>query len=374
MSHPEIIENCKKIIIKYLFDMIEQPNIVSIILYGSVSRNEESYRNVDGKLYLESDIDVLVVVKNRIDVINSWIKLKQLCHSVSEELRKKWLLSYVTISVTTENRLLNARASTFIHHLKHNAKVIFGKELIALMPDEYKDIAPRDLPMMIFGHMTKLVRTIALSGIIGEKISADGYNSILKSIRKLTLFMIRAIIMKDGIPLNPWNLTEIKAKKSLYQIKNSLIFDDLLKSYDDIKLSDSIKNCSIAELETRLRKVIEQFNLTIAILAGINYPFVNLPKKFIFGDVPFIQRLEYSVYILTANVRTGWSVGLLRFIIFTLFCPGGIRLRFYDLFISSANLINPKKEDSNTINKQRQTWLKRFEKSLQPWKYDLAKA
>ena len=152
MSHPEIIENCKKIIIEYLFDAIGQQNIVSIILYGSVSRNEESYRNVDGKLYLESDIDVLVVVKNRIVVINSWIKLKHLCHTISEKLRKNWLLSYVTVSVTTEDRLLKLGASTFTLHLKQDAKVIFGKELIGLMPSyEYRNISVDTLCRYVSG-------------------------------------------------------------------------------------------------------------------------------------------------------------------------------------------------------------------------------
>ena len=113
MSHPEIIENCKKIIIKYLSDVIGQSYIVSIILYGSVSRNEESYRNVDGKLYLESDIDVLVVVKNSAVAIRTLLQLKSLCKKISDELRKKWLLSGVNLHITTENKLLNARPNAF---------------------------------------------------------------------------------------------------------------------------------------------------------------------------------------------------------------------------------------------------------------------
>ena len=373
MSHPEIIESCKKIIIEYLFDAIGQQNIVSIILYGSVSRNEESYRNVDGKLYLESDIDVLVVVKNRIVVINSWIKLKHLCHTISEKLRKNWLLSYVTVSVTTEDRLLKLGASTFTLHLKQDAKVIFGKELIGLMPSyEYRDIAVDTLCRMLLGYMISLVRKIALSGIIEENITTDAYNSILKSIRKLTLFMIRAIIMKDGIPLNPWNLTEIKSKKSLYHIKNSLIFEDLLRSYDDIKLSDSKKDCSMIEIKRCLVRVISQFNSTIAILTEIDDPFVTLPKKLIIGHSPFTQRVEHGIYIFLTNVRTRWTRGLFKFIIFTIFRPEDISLGFYDLFISSPNLIKSSPEENAVVDQQRKSWIKLYNKSLKRWKYDVA--
>jgi hypothetical protein len=354
--------------------VIGQENIVSIILYGSVARNEESYKYLDGKLYLESDLDVLVVVKNRTIVIKSWINLKRLCDTLSDELRKNWLLSYVNISVTTENRLLHAGPGMnllFYHHLKFNGKVIFGKELIGLMPSyEYKDIPPPILCRAILGYMAKLVRTIALSGIIEGKKNIHGYNSVLKSIRKLTLFMIRAIIIKEGIPLNPWNLTEIKTNKSLYQIKNS-IFEDLLKSYDDIKLSDSKEDCSIAEIKRCLVRVIDQFNSTIAILTGLTDPFVALPKKLIIGHFPFTRRLEYGIYIFLMNVRTRWTIGLFKFIIFTILRPEDISLRFYDLFISSPNLIKSIDEENPVVDHQRQSWLKLYNKSLQRWKYDI---
>ena len=178
--------------------------------------------------------------------------------------------------------------------------------------------------------------------------------------------------MKDGIPLNPWNLTEIKAKKSLYQIKNSLIFDDLLRSYDDIKLSGSNKDCSIVEIKRCLVRVISQFNLTIATLTEHNDPFVALPKKIIIGHSPFIRRAEHGIYIFLTNVRTRWTIGLFKFIIFTIFRPEDISMRFYDLFISSPNLIKSAAERNIVVNQQRQSWLKLYNKSLKRWKYDVA--
>ena len=376
MPYPEIIENCKKVIIQYLVDAIGKENIVSIVLYGSVSRNEESYKYVNGKLFLESDIDVMVVVKNRIVVAKSWIGLKRLCENISNELRKNWSLSFVTLSITTESRLLNAEPNAFHLHLKLNGKVIFGKDVIPLMPtysyEDYKNIPIPSLCNMIFGHMMLLVRTLVSSGVIERKITVDGYNSVLKSIRKLTLFMIRAIIIKDSIQLNPYNLTEIKTKRKLYELKKSAIFDVLFDSYDDIKLSDSKENCSMAEIERCMVRVIKQFNSTVAILTGVENPFVTLPRKLIFGRDPFIQRLEYSAYLLLTNIRTGWSLGLFKFIISTILLPEDITLGFYDLFISSPGLIKSLGEESSANNQQRQSWVKRYNKSLQPVEYDVA--
>jgi hypothetical protein len=283
------------------------------------------------------------------------------------------LLSHVNLSITTEDRLVHAPPNYFHLHLKLNGKVIFGKELIGVMHSYgYKDIPVPVLCRMLLGYMISLVRTITLSGIIEGKITINGYNSILKSIRKLTLFMIRAIIIKESIPLNPYDLSEIRTKKSLCEIKNSAIFDDLLNSYDDIKISESKEDCSMAEIRKCLVRVIGQFNSTIALLAGINHPFVTLPKKLIFGQFPFIRRLEYSTYIFLTNITTTWTIGLFKFMIFIMLNPEQIYIRYYELFASSPRLMKSAGEVNNDNYQQRESWLKRYDKTLQPWKYDVA--
>jgi len=157
---------------------------------------------------------------------------------------------------------------------------------------------------------------------------------------------------------------------SLYQIKNP-IFEDLLKSYDDIKLSDSKEDCSMVEIKRCLVRVINQFNSTIAILTGVNDPFVALPKKLIIGHFPFTRRLEHSIYIFLTNVRTRWTIGLFKFIIFTILRPEE-NSRFYELFVCSPNLIKSTDEENPVVYQQRQSWLKQYNKSLQRWKYDVA--
>jgi predicted nucleotidyltransferase len=375
MSHPEIIDKCKKITVEYLIDAIGRENIVSIILYGSVARNEESYKNVNGKLFLESDLDVLVVVKNRAAALKWSIHLKRLCNVITDQLRQKWLLSNVNLAITTEKRLLHAYPNVFNLFLTLSGRVIFGKKLIDLMPSyEFSEIPIDNLYRMIFGHMISVVRSVASSGIFDGNITTDGYNSILKSLRKLTLFLLRVVIIKDSIAIvNPFDLTEIRAKRSLHRIKNS-IYDDLLSTYEDIELCDSKEVCSMVDLEKCLVRVIRQFNSTIAILTGINYPFVTLPKKLVFGQSPFIQRLEYSIYIFLINVETNFTLGLVKFMIFIMLGPESIYMRFYNLFVSSSNLMRiTEDENENTDTFQlRQSWLKSYRKSLKPWKYDKA--
>ncbi len=377
MSHSEIIDNCRKITVESLINAIGRDNIVSIILYGSVARNEESYKNVNGKVFLESDLDVLVVVKNNIILVKSLIVLKRLGKIISDKLKKKWLLSYVNLSFTTEQRLLYAKHNYFHLHLKLNGKVIFGKELIKMMHnygyDEYKKIPMSHLNRNIFGFMMLLVRSIKESGIIDGNITTDGYDSILKSIRKLTLFMIRGIIVKDSKPLNPYDLTEIKTKKRLIDTNNSTLFNELLGSYDDLKLSESKEDYSISEMQKHMVRVISQFNSIIAILTGTNNPISGLSKKLIFGHFPVIRRLEYITYIFLTNVTTSRTLGIFKYMLVVMLNPHQIYTSYYNLFVTSPRLMKSYSEENDDSYQQRESWLKIYNKTLQPWKYDIAR-
>lgn len=372
MSHNEVINNCKKITIHHLVKAIGEFNIVSIILFGSVARNEASFKYVNGRLYLESDLDVIVVVRNRFTALKGLVRLRRLSERLSNELRKECLLSYANLSITAQDRLLHAYPNAFYLHVKLNGKVIFGKELIEMMPNyEYRKIPIDDLCRMIFGHMIFVVRSIASSGIFDGNITVDSYNSILKSIRKLTLFLLRAIIIKDSLPVNPYDMTDIRDKGNLYKTKN-LLYNDLLSSYDDIKLCDSKEDCSMVNLEKYVARIATQFNSTLVKLTGTNYPFITLPKKLIFGHFPLIRRVEYSIYVFLINLNTRWTLELFKFLIFIVRGPESIYLRYYHLLLSSTNLIKPTNDVSMGTIQQRRSWLKLYQKSLKPWKYDKA--
>ena len=377
MSHPEIIDNCKKITVEYLIDAIGRDNLVSIILYGSVARNEESYKTVNNKVFLESDLDVLVVVKNNIILVKSLIHLKRLGRIISDILKKNWLLSHVSLSFTTEDRLLHTKHNSFHLHLKHNGKVIFGKELIKMMYnygyDEYKKIPLSHLNRDVFGFMMLLVKSIALSGIVDGNINSDGYKSILKSIRKLTLFMIRALIIKDSIPISPYNLTEIRMKRRLFETNNTPLFNDLLDSYNDLELSESKENYSISDLQKNMVRVISQFNSIVAILTDTMNPISDLSKRLIFGHFPVARRLEYIIFLFLTNVTTTRTLGIFKYMLIILLNPDQIYTSYYDLFITSPSLMKSYSESYDDSYQERQSWLKLYDKTVKPWKYDITR-
>lgn len=375
MSHPEIIDDCKKITVEHLIGAIGRDNIVSIILYGSVARNEETYKNVNGKLFLESDLDVLVVVKNNIILVKSLLQIRRLDRNISALLKEKRLLSHVNLAFTTEARLLHTGYNYFHLHLKLNGKEIFGKELIKLMPNygyaEYEKIPIPCLNSSIFGFMMNLVGIIAMSGIINGTATAEGYDSIAKSIRKLTLFMIRAIIVKDSVPLNPYNLTEIKMKRRSLETSNSAFFNELLDTYDDIKSNEPNEGHSISDIQRYIVRSVRQFNSTIAIVTGTNYSVPSLPRKSLFGNVPFIRRLEYIFYIFLINITAAGNLDILKYMFIMILDPSRVYALYYDLFISSPQLMTPSIPEDKRDYHQRESWLRLYSKTIKPWKYNI---
>src|SRR5713226_5427272 len=108
-----LINNFTKIILERIFCVLGEKNVISVILLGSVGRNQASYRSIDGNLFLESDMDLIVVVR-RVAFLKSLILVKRTANKLTSELRKKGLLSSVSLSVTTEEYLLNASPSIII--------------------------------------------------------------------------------------------------------------------------------------------------------------------------------------------------------------------------------------------------------------------
>src|SRR5919112_277967 len=165
-SSSEIIHDCTTMILKYLLDFIGRENIVSVILTGSVARDQATYKYIDGKPFLESDLDLVVVVK-RIATIKSFTSIKRLSKKVTHELKKKRLLSHVSLSITTEKALLHASPSIFYQDLNLNGKVIFGKEIHSLLRKyETIEIPIQDVYRLIFNRMVESLEVLVISGAV----------------------------------------------------------------------------------------------------------------------------------------------------------------------------------------------------------------
>jgi predicted nucleotidyltransferase len=374
-------------ILKYLFDFIGRENIVSVILTGSVARDQATYKYIDGKPFLESDLDLVVVVK-RIATIKSFISIKRLSKKVTNELKKKRLLSHVSLSITTEKALLHASPSIFYQDLNLNGKVIFGKEIHSqLRKYETNEIPIQDVYRLIFNRMVESLEALVISGAIEKKITSDGFDLLLKRIAKLNFALIQAILIKQGVLIfNAFDLTKILTENPSKLETNSQAFKSLLKSHEDLNRTIKMQeNYSIALIEECWFRIISQFNLILTKLSGINddaLPNLVSKKKFLFEDEPSSQKVKSFVAIFLQYFEIRKVADFLRFIIFTIrFGSDYVYFPLYELFLSSV-IILKFEDEGNTEYYQRlfnsseaksskvyskKKWLELFNQYLKIW-------
>src|SRR5919198_3587136 len=200
MLNSDIINECINVIVSYLFDFIGDKNIISVILTGSVARNQATYRYVKGKLALESDLDLVVVVKY-VAIIKSFILIKCLSKKVTSDLVKRGLIvSHVSFSVTTEKALLHSGPSIFYQDLSVNGKVIFGKDIRSSFRSyKINKIPIQDLYRLLFNRMVESLEALVLSGALEGKLDEYSFDLIFKSLRKMNFALIQVMLIKEGI-------------------------------------------------------------------------------------------------------------------------------------------------------------------------------
>jgi predicted nucleotidyltransferase len=74
-------------VLKYVLDRINRDNLIFLILFGSIARDEPRFGYHGGKLFLESDINLLIVVKSR-TIRHSIVLLRSLIRRCEKILGK----------------------------------------------------------------------------------------------------------------------------------------------------------------------------------------------------------------------------------------------------------------------------------------------
>jgi len=376
MAHisDNIVNECTNIIIKYLFDYIGKENIVSLILTGSAARNQATYTHIDGNLSLESDLDLVVVVKS-VAIIKSFIVIKRLSRKITSDLNKRKLtLSHVSFSVTTEKALLGAGPSIFYQDLNLNGKVILGKDMHILFRSyQAREIPIQDLYRLVFNRMVESLEALTLIGITEKKNTRESLRLFLKSIQKLNFALIQAILVRQGILI--FNISEIRTI-NLCELKNLQALEYLIKSYEElvVSITKSQENCSTDILERCWLRIIDQFNLTVGWLSGINHgsiPSTLIKKKELFEHESFTDKLKVSIIIFLQYFEIYNSRDVIEPIIYIMrFGLDHVYFVLYDLFVSSANFMKSvsKEIEPNQQQYTKEKWLRLYKKYLRVWK------
>lgn len=372
VNSSEIVNSCTNIIIKYLSDSIGRKNIVSIILTGSAARNQETYKTVYGKLYLESDLDVLVVVKP-IAIMKSLIVIKRLSKKMTDDLRKNFLLSSVSFSVYTEKLLHRMGPSIIYQDLSLYGKVIFGKEKKGLFINyAVRDIPLDDLYRLIFNRIVELLESLVT---YENKITRDNFDHVLKGFEKLNFALIQTLFIKYGtLTFKRFSSEDIKSKTP-NELRNSELFNDLLIGYQEILQMKNVQNDDTPPITKKcLRRIIDQVNNTLRELSEIDETCKILDGMLFFKNEGLVIRFKACLIIFLNYFGILRTQDLVRSILYIMrFGPDYVYFVLYRLFLSSENLLNSPNQiktmdHSKPLNTYKIAWLKSFEKYLKIWK------
>ena len=404
----DIINECINVIITYLSGSIGDKNIISVILTGSAARNQATFRYVEGKVSLESDLDLVIVVKYAA-IIKSFILVKRLSKEITSDLvKRRLILSHVSFSVTTEKALLNSPPSIFYQDLSHNGKVVFGKDIRnTLRSYDTNEIPIQDLYRLLLNRMIESLEALVLCGAFEGKLSKHSLNLIFKSLKKLNFAFIQAMLIKEDILI--FNISKIQTVRS-NQLKNQQTLDYLLKSYDELIAISELQqenDCSMDTIERYWRRIISQFDSIMKLLYEIaestptststrsspHSPPTNISgsiEKTLFKNEHLSYRLKTSLMIFLQYFEIRKTREVLWAIIFVIrFGSDHVYFLLYDLFLSSQSILKVAvgKEDNATYQQKEQQqyepfnntkscdiyskkrWLKAYIKYLSVWKY-----
>ena len=162
---------------------------ISIILYGSFGRGEGAIYNDKKRDKLLNDIDILLIVKRKIDV-NSIEKIKK-------ELLKHIDIEWIDITQKTKINLKNSNASVFNYDLKYHSTILYGdKNILNLIPEiESHDIEYNEIKILFFSRIWCFLGSYKSEGIT----DLDGYEAAYfrNQMSKIIFALIDVILISN---------------------------------------------------------------------------------------------------------------------------------------------------------------------------------
>ena len=130
------------------------PKINAIILTGSLTTNEISYIKENGKMKIYSDFD-LILIMSKINYLLYRKKLPKISKELTNKILKVGTLkSHITLTPMTKSFLKNMRPTINNFAIQRSAKVIYGEEVMRLIPKFNKeDIIKDDAIEMLCNRM-----------------------------------------------------------------------------------------------------------------------------------------------------------------------------------------------------------------------------
>jgi hypothetical protein len=196
-----------------------------------------------------------------------------------------------------------------------------------------------------------MLQQFVMSELADNSSKTSSYQPVLRSMRKITTCMIRAVIIKDCLPINPFKLNEIKIDENLvYGIKNAELLRSLFKSYETLRdMANRPDRYLKSDVSNYWTTIIDLFNLTLEALTGNKQVWENPSEDLLFEQKPnLIRRLKLAAYVSPRFLGIKTMKNLVKAVTqIIVLGPDHSYLPLYRLFLSIPSIL--KIEDRKNI-------------------------
>jgi predicted nucleotidyltransferase len=374
LSDSHLIPEYQDLIVKYIVDGIGQKKVRAIILTGSLARNQASFKKINGKVILASDIDLVIVVKSTA-LLKSLGVIKEMSSKITDRLCKFQFISQVSFSVITEESLAKAEPSMFMFDLIQNGRTIYSNVEGPLVFPHFsvKEIPKYDIYRLLFNRMVEALDSF-VTDCMRNQFDEHSNVKVLKSLQKLYLSIIQSIYINEGtMILNSSDVIAASSKEVSVSDKNLQLCSSIetlrniqMRKSNNVLTGDELEKLWIDTVQT-FKEYVECNGFNVKYSADFDkmFPYEAITRRLLKASLIFLQ------YHKINSLRD-----LLRSIIFvTRFGSDHIYLRMYANFLSSVQFIKQSKignfDDNSLAFSQpaHKKFLRSFSSDMKIWRH-----
>jgi predicted nucleotidyltransferase len=276
----------------YLINVLASLNPISIIIYGSYGRGEGAIYSNNKTDKLFNDIDVLLIVRKKIDILR--------INNIKDKLLKKIDVQWIDITQKTQIELKKSNASVFNYDLKYHSTILYGDmNILSLIPTiKSEEIEYNEIKILFFTRIWCFLGSYKRGGIN----DLEGYEAAFfkNQMAKIIFAIIDVILISNNKYVSSYH-------KKMETFKEFFLADyDYLKKYLSYalenKFSPSNKKILASEIRSTLNDLASEFfkvfssGLSLAYNKNINGP-EQIVKSFKYDHRLLIKKWIFNLFV-----------------------------------------------------------------------------
>ena len=275
----------------YLTKKLASLKPISIVLYGSFGRGEGAIYSDKKRDKLLNDIDILLIVKKKID----GNKIEKIKEELLKQIDVEW------IDITQKNRLdlIMSNASVFNYDLKYHSTILYGdKNILNLIPKiESHDIEYNEIKILFFSRIWCFLGSYKR----GDITDLNGYEAAYfkNQMSKIIFALIDVILISNKKYISSYH-KKIEVFKEFFSSDYDSLNKHLLYALEN-KFKPSKNKIKASEIKDILYDLALEFfevfsmGLSLAYNKEINCP-EEIVKAFKFDHRLIIKKWIFNLF------------------------------------------------------------------------------